>query len=164
MMAGSGPTAGLLFGLGNDSRIHTYDMVTLEPLSGWTTTPDTDMWSYCHENMRTNSFYVRLAMSPCGRWLASGGARDGCAYLFDVSSSSRSRVRSGIYSDMRGAGIQLRGQKGEVGAVDWTPDHLATCADDGTVRLWRPDLETYRKCGAEPEEMRWGWSWSREHR
>lgn len=164
MTPGTGATAGLLFALSNDSHIHTYDATTLEPLSGWTTDPSTDRWSYGHENMRTNSFYVRLAMSPCGRWLASGGAQDGSAYLFDVSSSARARVQSSLYGDTRGRGIELYGQKGEVGAVDWAPDQLATCADDGTVRVWRPDLETHRKCEAEPGEMGWSWSWARDQR
>ncbi|KAI0688551.1 WD40-repeat-containing domain protein [Cytidiella melzeri] len=162
MTSGTGITAGLLFALSSDSRIHTYDATTLEPLSGWTTDTNTDAWSYGYENMRTNSFYVRLAMSPCGQWLASGGARDGRAYVFDVSSSDRARVQPSLYGDMRGRGIELSGQKGEVGAVDWAPGQLATCADDGTVRIWRPDLETCRKCEAEPDEMAWSWSWARE--
>ncbi|KAI0772644.1 WD40-repeat-containing domain protein [Irpex lacteus] len=161
MTPGSGVTSGLLFALSNDSRIHTYDARTLEPLSGWTTDPVTDAWSYGHDNMRTNSFYIRLAMSPCGRWLASGGQRDGCAYLFDVSASARERVQC---SDVCRRGVELFGQKGEVGAVDWAPGQLASCADDGTVRVWRPDVERYRRCEDEPEEMRWNWSWAGERR
>lgn len=161
MSPGTGVTAGLIFALSNDSRIHTYDMASLEPLSGWTIDPSTDTWSYGHEKMRTNSFYVRLAISPCGRWLASGGAQDGSAYLFDVSSSTRERMQTGWFGDMRGKGIELNGQKGEVGAVDWAAGDLATCADDGTVRVWRPDLEIFRKCEDEPEEMAWGWSWAK---
>ncbi|PSR73459.1 hypothetical protein PHLCEN_2v10751 [Hermanssonia centrifuga] len=159
LVVGSGASAGLLFALSNDSRVHTYDMSTLEPLSGWTEDPSNDLWSYGHENMHTNSFYVRLAMSPCGRWLASGGAANGSVYLFDVTSSSANR-RGPAFSDGRGLGVELQGQKGEVGAVDWAEGMVACCADDGTVRIWRQDLETYRSCEDDPEEMKWRWSWS----
>lgn len=162
MTAGTGVTAGLLFALSNDSRIHTYDMTTLEPLSGHTSGPETDVWSYTHENMHTNSFYIRLAMSPCGKWLASGGARNGSAYLFDVSGSTRARIQPSLYADGRGRGIELNGQKGEVGAVDWASGNLATCADDGTVRMWRPDMERYRECQAQSEDMSWHWCWAKE--
>ncbi|KAI0091862.1 WD40-repeat-containing domain protein [Irpex rosettiformis] len=162
MSPGTGITTGLLFALSNDSRIHTYDMATLEPLSGRTTDPSLDRWSYGDENMRTNSFYVRLAISPCGRWLASGGQKDGCAYLFDVSGSSKARAHPSTCTDARGDAVELFGQKGEVGAVDWVPGSLATCADDGTVRVWRSDIGTYRRCEEDPDKMQWSWCWARE--
>ncbi|CAL1701663.1 unnamed protein product [Somion occarium] len=151
---GSGPTAGLLFALGNDSRMHTYYLSSLVPLSGNTTNQEDGEYSYSHPNMRTESFYVRSSLSPCGRWLASGGADNGSVYLFDVSNAGRA---SGGY-DTRG--VELKGQKGEVGAVDWASDMVASCADDGTVRVWRPDIDIYRQCQAESEEMKWDWSWS----
>lgn len=164
-MPGTGPSRGLLFALANDSRVHTYDLASLEPLSGHTDDISTDMWSYSHEGMRTNSFYVRAAVSPCGRWLANGGAEKGSVFLFDVSCSERERMEAAARSDnpavsARQRGVELRGQKGEVGAVDWAEGMLATCADDGTVRIWRPDLEVSRRCGHEPEEMQWNWSWA----
>jgi denticleless len=150
---GTGPTRGLLFGLANDSRVHTYDLTSLEPLSGHTEDPADDQWSCAHEHMRTNSFYVRAMISPCGRWLASGGAANGSVFLFDVAAGTRDRTVE------RTNGVELHGQKGEVGAIDWAEDMLATCADDGTVRVWRPDIEVYRRCENEPEEMGWNWSW-----
>jgi len=111
---------------------------------------------YTHEHMRTNSFYVRVAASPCGRWLASGGTgSNGNVFLFDISNAAR----PGSTLHM---GVELRGQVGEVGAVDWAEGMLATCADDGTVRVWRPDIETYRSCVEQPEEKRWEWCWSVE--
>jgi len=58
-------------------------------------------------------------------------------------------------------GIELKGQRGEVGALDWADGMLATCADDGSVRIWRPDVDVYRKCLQEPEESKWEWCWSR---
>ncbi|KAI0080718.1 WD40 repeat-like protein [Panus rudis PR-1116 ss-1] len=153
---GTGSTAGLLFALGNDSLIHTYDTKSLTPLSGQLPFGQ-DPYAYTHPNMRTNSFYVRVALSPCGRWLASGGADNGSVYLFDVSNAGRVE-----FASSQGPGVQLKGQVGEVGAVDWADGTVASCADDGTVRVWRPDIDTYRRCQEDPKEMEWEWSWARE--
>lgn len=146
LVGGSGPTAGTIFALGADSRVHTYALPSLTAqTSGFT-----------HTNMQTNSFYVGLALSPCGRWLASGGTgAQGSNFLFDVSDAARP-----LRNLQPNKGVELRGQLGEAGAVDWAADALATCADDGTVRLWRPDIETYRACTEKPEDMAWDWSWS----
>lgn len=119
--------------------------------------------TYGHESMQTNSFYVRVAMSPCGRWLASGGARAGSAFLWDVSNASRASAFSHSSSPYRGheRGVQLRGQAGDVVAVDWAADGvLATCADDGTVRVWRADVDVHRHCVEDPEEAKWDWAWA----
>ncbi|KAI0637884.1 WD40 repeat-like protein [Trametes polyzona] len=162
---GSGPTAALVFALGIDSRVHTYTLPSLAPLSGHATSTGTasapdapdDPHAYWDARMKSTSFYVRMAASPCGRWLATGGATEGRAYLYDISTAGRAGAigRAGW-----GAGVELRGQTGEVGAVDWAEGMLATCADDGTVRIWRPDVEVSRRCREDPEEMKWDWAWS----
>lgn len=157
---GTGPTASYIFALGNDSLVHTYETTTLEPLSGRTADPEDDPWSYGHSNMRTSTFYVRSAVSPCGRWLASGGAEKGSVFLFDISGSTVSRWSSHPGDVARRRGVQLRGQSGEVGVVDWADGVLASCADDGTVRIWRPDLDIFRQCQEDPEEMKWNWKWA----
>ncbi|KAI0370197.1 WD40 repeat-like protein [Pilatotrama ljubarskyi] len=166
---GSGPTAALVFALGIDSRVHTYTLPSLVPLSGHITSifsqaglhsslgaPD-DPRAYWDPRMKTNSFYIRTATSPCGRWLATGGAGGGRAYLYDISGAGRADAigRAGW-----GDGVELCGQTGEVGAVDWADGMLATCADDGTVRVWRPDVEVARQCRDNPSEMKWNWAWS----
>ena len=145
LVGGSGPSAGLLFGLGADSRIHTYDLPSLAAQST----------VYTHSNLQANSFYVGLSMSPCGRWLASAGSgKQGSTFLFDVANASRA-------GSATQQGLELNGrQTGEVGAIDWAQDMLATCIDDGTVRVWRPDLETYLGCIENPEQRQWDWSWS----
>jgi len=147
LTCGTGPTRGLLFALGADSRIHTYTLPSLGPTKR----------RYAHDSMQINSFYVRVATSPCGRWLASGGSTvsdgSGGVFLYDVSNAPR--------SSMPTKGIELKGQRGEVGALDWADGMLATCADDGSVRIWRPDVDVYRKCLQEPEESKWEWCWSR---
>ncbi|KAG5729727.1 Denticleless like protein [Termitomyces sp. T112] len=146
---GTGLSSGLVFGLGADSRVHVYDAVSLNPLP----------MSYSHRNMQTNSFYVGLTLSHCGRWLATGSgavgkSTQGSAFLYDVGNVTRQT--NPAYSQ---EGVQLIGQQGEVGAVDWADNMLASCADDGTVRVWRPDVEIYRECIRDPEKSRWDWSW-----
>ena len=139
---GCGPSAGKLFALGIDSRVHVYNAYGAAgvPLSYESERDgDTDsafgapLETYSHPGMVTNSFYVRIGVSPCGRWLASGST-SGSAYLFDISQSS---YRGQLKSTPQWEGIQLPGQHGEVGALDWGYETLATCADDGTVRVWQ---------------------------
>ena len=95
-------------------------MSSLAPLSGNTANTEDDTYSYSHPNMRNTSFYVRTSLSPCGRWLASGGADNGSVYLFDVSNAGRVQAGPGV------GVVELRGQKGEVGAVDWAENMVAS--------------------------------------
>ena len=142
---GTGPTEGLIFGLGADCRVHTYSLPSLVA----------QKTQYTHENLQSNSFYVGLALSPGGEWLATGSTgKQGSCFLFDAKAAARPWVAP------PGPGFELRAQLGEVGGVDWADDTLATCADDGTVRVWRPDVETYRSCQEKPEEKAWDWSWA----
>ncbi len=149
VVAGTGPTYGLLFGLGVDSRVHTYAASTLLPLS--------QKGTFKHPNMNTNSFWVRLALSPDGRTLVSGSSgtdKGASAFLFDVSQTTSAFPP--ILPDS--AGVELPGQKGEVGGVDWAQDMLATCSDDGIVRVWRLDPEIRQQCDLEAD-ARWTWTW-----
>jgi len=149
VVAGTGPTHGLLFGLGVDSRVHTYAASTLMPLP--------QKGTLKHPNMNTNSFWVRLALSPDGMSLVSGSSgtdKGASAFLFDVSQTAV--VAPAILPDF--AGVELPGQKGEVGGVDWAQDMLATCSDDGTVRVWRFDPEVRQRCELDPD-VRWTWTW-----
>ena len=148
VVAGTGPTYGLLFGLGVDSRVHTYATSTLLPLS--------QKGTFKHPNMNT-SFWVRLALSPDGRTLVSGSSgtdKGASAFLFDVSQTTSAFPP--ILPDS--AGVELPGQKGEVGSVDWAQDMLATCSDDGIVRVWRFDPEIRQQCDLEAD-ARWTWTW-----
>ncbi|KAJ7774271.1 WD40 repeat-like protein [Mycena maculata] len=143
LVDGSGPTAGLIFALAADSRIYTYARDSLAAFGN----------SYTHENLQTN-FYVKLAASPCGRWVATGGAGvSGSSFAFDVSNATRT-------SGPKQTGVELKGHSGDAGGVDWAPDMLATCWDDGMVRIWRADTETYRVCLVQSEEKRWDWCWA----
>ncbi|KAJ7068037.1 WD40-repeat-containing domain protein, partial [Mycena amicta] len=124
LVQGSGPSVGLVFALGMDARIHTYDRDSLTAFGH----------SYTHANLRAN-VYVGLAASPCGRWLASGGAGvSGSSFMFDVSNATRVRAAE--------MGVELEGVGyGEAGNVDFGDGMLATCWDDGIVRVWRSNAE-----------------------
>ncbi|KAG6837993.1 hypothetical protein H0H93_008387 [Arthromyces matolae] len=151
---GTGPTFGLVFGLGVDSKVHVYDAMTLNPLP----------IIYSHQNMQTNSFHAGLSLSPCGRWLATGSeagpsSTQGSAFLFDVGTTTTRASRVHLQE-----GVQLTSQQGEVGAIDWAEDALASCADDGTVRVWRPDIDIYRECMEKPEDRRISYATPSERR
>jgi len=69
-------------------------------------------------------------------------------------------VGAGLVGGQGAEAVVLSGQKGEVGALDWAEDTLATCADDGTVRVWRPDLDRSRSCEENPEDAKVDWCWA----
>ena len=48
-----------------------------------------------------------------------------------------------------------------MGAIDWADEMLAPCADDGTVRIWRPDAKRLQQCKEDEEEAKWDWCWGR---
>ena len=147
LSVGTGSTDGLLFALANDSSIHTFSADTLTPISSST---------FSHETMRTNSFYVKSAISPCGRWIVTGSS-DRKAFLYDVSNASRNFEISSW--EGKGGMVELGGNRSEVGAVDWGHDIFAACCDRA-VRVWRPDIETRRLCERDPEEQKWNWNWA----
>ena len=146
LSVGTGPTEGLLFALANDSNIHTFSADTLSPISS----------TFSHETMRTNSFYVKSAISQCGRWMVTGSS-DRKAFLYDVSNAPRNLEISSW--EGKCSVVELGGNRSEVGAVDWGHDIFAAC-HDRAVRVWRPDIETRRLCERDPEEQKWNWSWA----
>lgn len=85
----------------------------------------------------SSSFYVRMSVSPCGRWIGTGSTVGGGAYIWDAA-------------DPRRRPIRLQGHDTEVSGIDWAADALATCADDARIRLWRPDLHFGRMDSHDP--------------
>ncbi|PPQ63968.1 hypothetical protein CVT24_009091 [Panaeolus cyanescens] len=145
MASGTGPTAGLIFAIGQDSRIHTYELPSLMAKEQ----------SLQDEHLQAGSFYVGLSVSTCGRWLACGGSGEkGSNFLFDIEQGA-TRPRLQPLQP-----IEFKGHEGEVSAVDWAANSLATCGGDGIVRVWRPDNETYRSCLDDPKEAHWNWRWA----
>ena len=147
LSVGTGPSEGLLFALANDSNIHTFSADNLTPISSST---------FSHETMRTNSFYVKSAISPCGKWMVTGSS-DRKAFLYDVGNAARNFELSSW--EGRCSVVELGGSRSEVGAVDWGQDIFAACYDRA-VRVWRPDVETRRLCERDPEEQKWNWNWA----
>ena len=147
LSVGTGPTEGLLFALANDSNIHTLNTDTLAPIS---------TSAFSHETMLTNSFYVKSAISPCGRWIVTGSS-DRKVFLYDVSNASRNFEISPW--EGKCAMVELGGNRCEVGAVDWGHNIFAACFER-TVRVWRSDIETRRLCERDPKEQKWNWSWA----
>lgn len=64
-----------------------------------------------HSNLFVKSFYVKIATSPCGKWLASGSSGGG-VYIWDVAARSYGpRIA-----------VELQASRQEIGAVDWSSD------------------------------------------
>lgn len=74
---------------------------------------------------RCGGFVDDLEWSSCGRWLAAVGFMEQTVCLWDSST---------------GSGSLLRGHRGAVIAVAWSPSTplLASGGYDGRVRLWKP--------------------------
>ncbi|KDQ17191.1 hypothetical protein BOTBODRAFT_128924 [Botryobasidium botryosum FD-172 SS1] len=134
--------------LATDGSIYTYPVLSLS------TTPS-DLPILSHPNLKSASFYVRLAFSPCGRYLASGSP-NGEVYTWAVDDTPVP-VPVELVGHERGK---------EVGAVDWGFDSLATASDDHTVRIWRPDPVVSRlvwEDSEEGKEAQWAWGFASEN-
>ncbi|KAJ3052975.1 hypothetical protein HK097_005284 [Rhizophlyctis rosea] len=85
---------------------------------------------------RCRSFYVKTAVSPDDRFVASGSSNGGL-YMWEID-------------DLKKPPLLLNGHEGEVTTLSWCakdPELLASCADDMTIRLWRqrPDCEELKE-------------------
>lgn len=56
--------------------------------------------------------------------------------------------------------MKLQAEGEEIGATDWSSQHLVTCSDSGVVRSWRPDVDVYNDCLDQPVSSRWYWYWA----
>lgn len=102
-----------------DSRIYRFD---LDADGGCKPEP---LGVSAYRGHSTHSFYVKLALSPDGRFLASG-SEDAAAYVWQVDSPGWPKLK-------------LVGHRAEVTALAWDhwhPARLSTCGDDNRVLLW----------------------------
>lgn len=143
---GYGPSAGVLFALTGDNNIYTYSAPFVSPLET----------VYTHSKLRSDCFYLSIEASPCGRWLASSGrGQTGNAFIFDVRSAGRAFPRSSADES-----VHLQGHFGQAGSLAWDESGgLASCADDGTVRMWRRDEVLRARCEEDPEAAKWNYKW-----
>lgn len=157
----------MLYALTTDARIHTHSPLdisqsqqSLPPSSIFAKQPVSTP-TYGHSDLRT-SFYSRLAVSPCGRYLASGSARGGGVHLWEIGGPllgvrpQDTRERQGIVlrtASEETAGVEAVEQ--EIGCVDWGMEGLATCSDDLSVRMWRSRPEKAAWLREDREAARW---------
>ncbi|GBC05532.1 hypothetical protein RclHR1_06280005 [Rhizophagus clarus] len=104
-----------LFANSTDNYVYMYDAANLgAPIGHFTSQP-----------YRCSSFYIRLACSPDGRYIASGSS-DKSIYIWEV--------------DFPGAEpVVLKAHENEVTSLSWSNDieTIASCSDDTTLRIWR---------------------------
>lgn len=115
---------GRILVMARDSNIYVYDKATLSSMGPRLT----------DDALKVNSSYGSMAMSPCRRWVAAGGMF-GTVVVFNIE-------KLGCVGDktVRPDSISLDAQNGEVNGISWSDHSIATCADDGTVRVWCTDI------------------------
>ncbi|WVW81447.1 hypothetical protein I302_103441 [Kwoniella bestiolae CBS 10118] len=134
------PTTGDLYALCGDSKIHS-----LRPSSILSSSGDQDdhresigLKTYTDPNLLVSSFYIRLAISPDGRYLSSGSCKGGVMTWDTRAKDGSQATRLGLGM----GGVQWpEGKEREVGAVDWGRDMLAASSDDLATRIWRSNRD-----------------------
>lgn len=75
------------------------------------------MQTFSAPNFACTSFYVRLAISPDGRYLASGsGAHGYKTHIWDLNTFSARNM----FGETNKASVALKGHTAEVGGLDWS--------------------------------------------
>src|SRR4051812_4050673 len=109
---------------------------------------------YTSPTFLCKSFYVKTALSPCDRFLASG-ASNNHVYIWEVGRPDR-------------APYTLRGHSGEVTSVAWQRGEdgrgweVSSCSDDSTVRVWRVREQLAQGCRDNENMLGAGWGVSAE--
>ncbi|OCF30834.1 hypothetical protein I316_07557 [Kwoniella heveanensis BCC8398] len=137
------PTTGDLYALCGDSRIHSLRpsyAVHANHEGGPTSREAIGHRTYTDPNLLVSSFYIRLAISPDGRYLSSGSCRGGVMTWDTKAPIGRDDRATRLGMGMGGV-IWPEGKEREVCAVDWGKDMLAASADDLATRIWRSNRD-----------------------
>ncbi|RKP05845.1 WD40-repeat-containing domain protein [Thamnocephalis sphaerospora] len=116
-----------VFAASTDNHIYQYDARFLGTANAAYTAP----------TYRCSNFYVGIAISPDDRFLLSGSC-DRSAYIWGLDATPSAE-----------GPLILQAHSGEVSHVAWCPtdvSQLATCSDDGTLRVWNVDRAVAEKC------------------
>ncbi|KAK6904991.1 hypothetical protein I203_105810 [Kwoniella mangroviensis CBS 8507] len=150
------PTTGDLYALCGDSKIHSLRPSSFTHLTdeGSDNKEAIGCKPYTDPNLLVSSFYIRLSISPDGRYLSSGSCKGGVmswdTHQKDGSNATRLALGMG--------GVQWpEGKEREVGAVDWGKDMLAAASDDLATRLWRSDRDVARWLKDDPNKASEEW-------
>lgn len=130
---GIGRTAQYIFGLAFNSQVHVYNANDL-------TVSERDYGNNSTEGfMRCMSFWIKMSMRTDGEQLVTGG-RDGGVHVWDLSKIGGAGQSIDPRENRQPITQLVEGHTGEVGAVDFGYDIVATCSDDARVRTWHHDI------------------------
>jgi WD40 repeat protein len=106
--------------------LDAFDVSRPEPLKTFDTTP----WHLAEDwqgsfmtELRTSSFYVRLALSPDGRTLATG-TQEGNIWMWDTRNAGRN------FND-----VHVKGHSGEICGLDFSSQGMISCSDDVCLKF-----------------------------
>ncbi|ORY02781.1 WD40 repeat-like protein [Basidiobolus meristosporus CBS 931.73] len=109
------PSGNRLFAASTNNQISMYS----------TTSLGSPMLTFSAPTYKCSTFYVKIALSPDAKFLASGSS-DKNLYVWEIDSPTKPP-------------LILKAHENEVTSVAWYKnaiEHLASCSDDRTVRLW----------------------------
>lgn len=119
------PSTGDVHILTADSRIHA-----VRPSATTTQAEAIQPVQYTHSELRS-SFWMGLAFSPCGRYLASGSARGGLMTWDTEAKSAKGYNRQRTTTEVNATKLGMdhtwdgTGKEREVNAVDWGYDMVS---------------------------------------
>ncbi|KAK8844587.1 hypothetical protein IAR55_006434 [Kwoniella newhampshirensis] len=154
------PTTGDLYALCGDSKVHT-----LRPSAAIMSSDPDDVPSISEATQRTftdpnllvSSFYIRLAVSPDGKHLASGSCRGGLMTWDTKQKDGGQATRLGMGM---GGVAWPQGKEREVCAMDWGKDMIAATSDDLATRVWRENRQAAKWLRDDPNVARQEWAGS----
>ncbi|ODN83797.1 hypothetical protein L198_07693 [Cryptococcus wingfieldii CBS 7118] len=147
------PSTGDIYALCGDSKVHVIrPSAALSPEEMAEATLDQvaeaiQPQKFTHPDLLINSFYIRLSISPDGRYLATSSPRSG-QLAWDTQSPN--------------VAAETYGWKGrEVGAMDWGKEVLAVSGDDCGAHLYRykPEVGRFSRGEKGFEELLRGQDW-----